>query len=715
MTGVRLDTARRLPVIHQSELAECGLACLAMIACYHGHDVDLASLRRRFPLSLQGAGLAQLMSIASALDLDSRPLRAEPDHLAGMQLPCIVHWDLNHFVVLRSIRGNRVMIHDPARGEVRMDMREFSRHFTGIALELAPSPDFTPVSLRRRVPLRALVGHVTGLPRAAAQVLALAVTLELFTLALPLALQWVLDLVLAPADYGLLTLIGIGFSVLVLFQAAVSLIRGRVVADLGASLNSQWVSNLFGHLLRVPLEFFEKRSVGAVLSRFMSVQSVQQTLTGSFIEGILDGITVLLVVAVLLVYSPALTGLVLGATLLYALLRWIAYRHLRTLKEEQLVHVATQQTQMIESIGGIQAIKLGNRQAQRRARMANATHEVARREAAIGRVETGFAALSKLVFGLQRIALIWICAWLVLSGRFTAGMLVVFVAYAELFAIRSGALVDKLVELRLLAMHGERIADIALEPPEADLHTAYAGPPPRPRIEVVGLGFRYSGDGPWVLHECSFTIEPGENVAITGPSGGGKTTLAKLLLGLVEPTEGRILVDGIEIRRLGLARYRDMFGAVMQDDALFAGSIADNIAFFDEGAPLPEVEAAARAAEIHDDIVRMPMGYETLVGDMGSTLSGGQKQRVLLARALYRSPPILLLDEATSHLDVEREAAVNAHIAALSMTRVVIAHRPETIRSADRIIHLANGRMQPGADSTARSAGSTIRDRMVKA
>lgn len=687
---------RLLPVIQQNEIAECGLACLAMIARYHGHDVDLAGLRRRFPISLKGAGLSRLIEIAGALDFDTRPLRAEMGHLHEIRTPCILHWDMNHFVVLKRIHGGKAEIHDPSRGAVSMSLDELGRHFTGVALELAPTPDFTPIRDRHNVSLRALFGQVSGLGRAAAQVLTLAVALELFTLALPLALQWTIDLVLVSADLGLLHLIGIGFTVLVLFQAAVSVMRGWVVADLGASLNAQWISNLFGHLLRLPLDFFEKRSVGGVLSRFLSVQAIQQTLTGSFIEGILDGLTVVLVLLLLALYSPLLTLLVLAAFALYTLLRWISYRHLRQLKEEQLVHIARQQSHMIESVEGIQTIKLANRQADRRSRMANATIEVANREAGINRVAATFSALAKLIFGLQRILLIWTCAWMTLRGEFTAGMLVVFVAYAELFSIRGGSLIDKLIEFRLLGMHGARISDIALEEPESHVHAGYSGPAPEPRIEVEGVSFRYAQDEPWVLRDCSLRIEPGESVAITGPSGCGKTTLAKLLLGLLRPEEGRIRIDGIDIERYGLARYRDHFGAVMQEDTLFAGSIADNISFFDPDAIAEEIQAAAQKAQIHEDIVAMTMGYESLVGDMGSSLSGGQKQRVLLARALYRRPDILLLDEATSHLDLSRERTINAEISTMSITRIVIAHRPDTIRSADRRILLQHGRIVRG-------------------
>lgn len=681
----------RLPVVQQNEIAECGLACLTMIALYYGHDVDLASLRRRFPVSLKGASLSRLIAIAGNLGFDTRPLRAEVEHLADLRPPCILHWDLNHFVVLKRIDRGRVEIHDPARGYVSMSLAEFSRHFTGVVLELVPSASFTPIQARQRISLRSLVGRVHGVRSAVTQILLLAFALEVLTLVLPLALQWVLDLVLVSSDLGLLSLIGIGFLAVVVFQSAIAMMRGWVVAELGASLSAQWMNNLFGHLLRLPLDYFEKRTVGGVLSRFISVQSVQQTLTGSFVEALLDGLTIVFVLLLLVMYSASLTLLVLCAFGLYTTLRWLTYRRLRRLKEEQLSFLGRQQSQMIESMEGIQTIKLANKQDERRARVANATIEVAHREAAIGRVTATFSALSRLIFGALRILLIWISAVFVLRGEFTAGMLVVFVAYSDLFATRAGSLIDKLVEFRLLGMHGERIADIALESPEQYAHSEYTGPPPKPTIEVDNVSFRYAEDDQWVLHECSFTIQAGESVAIIGPSGCGKTTLAKILLGLLHPISGNIRIGGIDVERFGFVAYRELCSAVMQEDALFAGSIADNISFFDSDASMERIEAAARVAQIHDDIVMMPMGYESLVGDMGSALSGGQKQRVLLARALYRRPAILLLDEATSHLDVVCERCVNDSISELAITRIVIAHRPETIRSADRVIELRRG------------------------
>ena len=683
-----------LPVIHQNEIAECGLACVAMIAAYHGHDVDMAGMRRRFVVSIKGATLSRLIAIADRLDLAARPLRAEPEHLPDLRVPCILHWDMNHFVVLKRVARGIAEIHDPARGAVTMPIAELGRHFTGIVLELTPNDHFQPVHAREPIRLRALVGEIIGWRPALVQIFSLALALELFTLLLPMSMQWVIDRVLVSADTELLTLLALGFLAAVLFQSAIAAVRGWVVADIAAAFEAQWSTHLAAHLLRLPLTFFAKRSVGEVLSRFLSVQSVQQTLSTSFVEALLDGLTVVLVLALLLVYSPTLTVWVVAGFAVYALLRTWSYRRLWRLKEGHLVSVARQQSLLIESVHGVQAIKLANRHAERSARLANAANDAARQDAAVRRATATFSALSKLVFGVQRVLLIWLGAGMALSGSMTAGTLVLCIAYADMFAARAGGLIDKFIDLRLLGVHARRIADIAQQPPERDGVGEYAGPTPEPSLDVEGLGFRYGEDEPWIVRDCSFNIAAGESVAIVGPSGAGKTTLAKLLLGLLPPEEGTVRIGGIDIARYGLSAYRSRVGAVMQDDVLFAGSVADNIAFFDSDA-LPEaMMTAARRAGIHDEIVAMPMGYETLVGDMGSALSGGQKQRVLLARALFRNPDILVLDEATSHLDVEREHRINAEISALRITRLIIAHRPDTIRSADRILMVADGHVE---------------------
>jgi ATP-binding cassette subfamily B protein RaxB len=687
-----LGGGRRLPAFLQTEAAECGLACLGMVACWHGHRIDLAGLRRRFTLSMKGATLAYLMQAAGKLQLSPRPLRLELDELSRLSLPCVLHWDLNHFVVLASVNEREAVIHDPAGGRRRIAIEELSRHFTGIALELSPTADFRPVDERRRVRLRDLTGPVTGLSRSLAQVVLLALLLQAVALLSPFYMQWVVDGAVVSEDRDLLTVLGLGFLLLAGVQVAISALRSWVVLYLGTSLNLQWLANVFAHLLRLPVSWFEKRHLGDVVSRFGAVATIQRTLTSSFVEALIDGVMAAATLAMMLAYSPGLAAVAVGAVAAYGLLRAAYYGPLKRATEEHIVHAARQQSHFLETVRGVQSIKLFGRQEERRARWLNLAVDAVNRDVAVQKLTLGFRSANGVVFGAERVAVVWLGALQVLDSAFSVGMLFAFLAYKEQFSARVAGLVDKAIELRMLQLQGERLADIVLAPAESDPASA---PPPveDASIEVRGLSFRYSDTEPFVIRDCSFRIEPGESVAIVGASGGGKTTLVKIMLGLLAPTDGQVLVGGVDLQKLGVDAYRRLVGTVMQEDPLFAGSIADNVSFFDPDPSQEAVERCTRLAAVHEDIAAMPMGYHTLIGDMGAALSGGQRQRILLARALYKQPRILFLDEATSALDVERERQVNAAVRGLALTRILIAHRPETIASADRVIVLQGGRV----------------------
>jgi ATP-binding cassette subfamily B protein RaxB len=689
---LRFGSRARLPVFLQTEAAECGLASLGMVACFHGHRVDLAGLRRRFTVSLKGATLAFLMQAAERLDLAPRPLKLELEELPKLRAPCILHWDLNHFVVLKSAAGRGAVIHDPARGERRLALAEISRHFTGVALELAPTSRFQPRDERRRLRLRDLMGRVVGLKRSLAQVLVLALALQAISIVTPFYMQWAIDGAVVSADRDLLTVLGLGFLLLAVVQVALTTLRSWVVLYLGTTLNLQWLANVFSHLLRLPVGWFEKRHLGDVVSRFGAVNAIQRTLTSSFVEAIIDGAMAAATFAMMVVYSPSLAALAVAAVAAYGGLRWAFYDPLRRATEEHIVHTARQQSHFLETVRGVQSIKLFGREGERRARWLNLVVDAMNQEVATQRLGLGFRGANGLVFGLERVAIVWLGCLLVLDSAFSVGMLFAFMSYKDQFSSRVAGLVDKMIELRMLGLQGERLADIVLAAPEPESPAAPLDDI-EASLEVRGASFRYSDTEPLVLLNCSFAVAPGECVAIVGASGGGKTTLVKLMLGLLAPTDGKVLAGGIDIQKLGIDRYRKLVGTVMQDDQLFAGSIADNISFFDPAADPASIERHARMASVHDDIVAMPMGYNTLIGDMGAALSGGQKQRLLLARALYKQPRILFLDEATSALDVQKERAVNDAVRSLRLTRIIIAHRPETIASAERVIVLQGGRV----------------------
>ena len=594
-------------------------------------------------------------------------------------------------MVLVAWRRGQAVLHDPRRGRRKVGREELSRHFTGAALELTPTADFQPRRAAPRLTLRQLMGRVVGLRRSLVQILALAAALEFFVLLTPFFLQWVVDDVLVSGDRDLLLTLGIGFGLLVLIQSAAAALRSWAVLHLSATLNQQWLGNVFAHLMRLPLVWFEKRHMGDIWSRFFSVQQIQKSLTTSFLEAMLDGALVVVTLAMMWLYSPRLALIALAAVAVYALLRWAAFGPMRRATEEALVHEANKNSHFLESLRGMMAIKLFNAEGERQSRFMNRVVDAMNADLVSRKIELGLSVSHRLLFGLERVAVVWAGALLVLDRSLSVGMLFAFIAYKEQFALRVAALIDKSAELAMLRVQGERLADIVLAEPEQDGGAGTLPADLPARIELRGVSFRYGDGEPVLLHDLNVVIEPGESVAIVGPSGCGKTTLVKLMLGILTPNTGEVLVGGRPLASLGHRGWRAMVGTVMQEEPLFAGSIADNISFFD---PTPDpawVEDCARHAALHDEIVAMPMGYQTLIGDMGNSLSGGQKQRVLLARALHKRPRVLFLDEATSALDVERERLVNQAVRQLSLTRVIVAHRPETIASVDRVIALDGG------------------------
>jgi ATP-binding cassette, subfamily B, bacterial CvaB/MchF/RaxB len=690
----------RLPMYLQTEAAECGLACLAMIAGYYGYQSDLTDLRRRLAVSLRGANLKDVIGMAERLGLASRPVRLELDELRMLKTPCVLHWDLNHFVVLKSATRDGIVLHDPAVGVRRMPLAVASKHFTGVALELTAGGDFESDQAPPRVRFRSLLGRMVGLKSNLTRLFLLAMAIEVFAVMSPLFMQWVVDHALVTADRDLLLTLALGFALLLLLRTSVSAMRGWMLVTLGASLKVQGRSNLFSHLVSLPAGYFEARHLGDVMSRFGSQESILQAITTEVVEAVLDGLLAGITLAIMFVFAPVLTAIVLAGAALYALLRWVFYTPLRQASAEAIVWSARRDSHFLETLRGIKTIKLFNGQEGRRARWLNLLIESVNRQITTQNLRLLFRTANSLLIGALVIIVVWLGAQRVLDNEMTIGMLLAFIAYKDQFLGRVSNLIDRAVDLTMLRLHAERLADIALTAPEPREHMPDAtdGRPPV-AIEVRNLRFRFGENEPWVLDNVNFRVEPAEAVAIVGASGCGKTTLLKILASLLRPSQGDILVDGEPLERLGIGRWRSLIGVVMQDDQLFAGSIADNICFFSPQPDFRHIVKCAWLAAVHKDIIAMPMGYHTLIGDMGTVLSGGQKQRVLIARALYRRPSLLLLDEATSHLDVAGESAVSAAIRTTRVTRIIVAHRPETIRSADRVIHLdqTGGRMQAHA------------------
>jgi ATP-binding cassette subfamily B protein RaxB len=683
---------RRLPVVQQTEAAECGLACLAMIASYHGHRIDLNTLRRRYPVSLKGVTLRALIQVASHLHLAGRPLRFELNHLRQLRLPAIVHWDMSHFVVLKAVTGTGITVHDPALGEKRYSIDEASKHLTGVALELTPSAEFSAKNETVRLPLRSFWGGTQGAAHALAQVFALSIVLEILVIAAPFYMQLVIDEVIAKGDVDLLVVLALGFGLLTVITVTSTTLRSLILLTLQNTLHLQLAARLFHHLIRLPLTYFEKRHIGDILSRFTSIEPIRRLLAEGLITAVIDGLMAVATLVMIFVYSPQLGAVVVGAVVLYAILRLALFQELRRRSEDVIQARAQENSTFIETMRAIQSVKLFNREDEREGQWMNRYADFVNANVRMGRVTITFKTLNDAVFGLENVLTIYLAARLALDGTLTVGMIFALVSYKRNFTEKAALLIEKAIEFRVLDLHLERLGDVALTPlePGHDRLLAYARPI-EGRIELRNLCFRYAETEPFVLENVNLVIEAGQFVTIMGPSGGGKTTLVKIMLGLIEPTGGEILIDGIPLATIGARPYREHVAAVMQEDQLLSGSIADNICFFDSAFDQDRMVEGARLAGVHDEIMAMPMTYNSLIGDMGSSLSGGQKQRVLLARALYRQPKILFLDEGTAHLDVDNEKRINESLRRLRMTRISVAHRPEIMSGADKILRIGSG------------------------
>ncbi|MFK3711729.1 peptidase domain-containing ABC transporter [Leclercia adecarboxylata] len=707
MDKLKWTGGRRLPLIRQTESAECGLACLAMLACWHGLQTDLSTLRERFSISTQGMTLQRLIECAAGIRLSSRAVRLEPEDLKSLPLPCILHWNMNHFVVLHKVRGNRLVIHDPDKGKITLSLQDAGKHFTGVALEMMPRSDFTTRDERKKIHLRQLTGKTPGLLAAMSRIIVFALALEILTLGSPLLNQLVIDEVLVAADRSLLTVIIIALLLLSLTQMLLSLARQWASITLSVNFNMQWTARVFHHLIRLPLAWFDARSKGSINARFDAVDTIQQALTTQVLEGILDVLLVVTALCMMLLYNPEMTLIAVLAAVIYGVLRALWYPSLRQSAEDAWDAGARESGHFLETLNGILSLRINGVTAHREAAWLNLNVTRRNTELRQSRLLMCYDIAHSVTGSVVSAVILWKGAGEVLNGNFTVGMLVAYLSYQMRFSSSISSLTDKLFTWRMLDVYNERLADIVLTPTEgyqqqpvqednstSNIPTVFhdnvsennAFP-----LSLTHIIFSHKGSNKPILRGVSLTLHHGEVVAITGKSGCGKSTLVKLILGIHIPDEGTIRTFGITHTHPDYFMVRRRIGTILQDDHLFRGSIADNIIFFSEDRNHEQMIQCARLALIDSDIMAMPMGYQTLIGETGGGLSGGQKQRILLARALYKKPGFLLLDEATSHLDVESEIQISQTLRLLGLPVLLIAHRPETIASADRVLHLADG------------------------
>jgi len=702
MSELDFSLSKPVPLILQSQIAECGLACMAMVVSYFGHQIDMLSIRKRYVTTSNGMNLQELIELGDDLNLASRALQCPVEEVHKLQTPCILHWAMNHFLVLTDVSGSgdsaKYTVNDPAVGKRKLSAAEFSKNFTGICLELTPTSNFEAKKENVRMKITQLWSSMKGLKTGLIKLIALSLVLQLFALMSPYYMQWVVDEVLVSFDKPLLTVLAIGFALIAIISVVTDTVRSWLILRLSSLLNMQMGVNLLRHLLRLPMHYFETRDIGDIASRFNSLEHIRERITTGFVETLVDGIMAFSVLIMMIIYSIKLTAFVVVTMLLYTCVRLALYRPLHQATEEMIRSSAKEQSNFLENIRGMQTIKLFGNESQRQSVWQNYYAEVINNEIRLGRLNISFDSFNKLLFSLENVLVIYFAALLVMSNILSVGMVLAFIAYKNLLTSRFTNLIEQVIQFKMMYLHLDRIADISLTKQEANRNgdlasAAHSNDNIKGLITLENICFSFSKDQPPLLSNLNLTLNAGDMVAITGASGAGKTTLMKIMLGLLQPTSGRVTFDGKDINQLGLKNYRKQIAAVMQDDTLLAGSIADNISFFDPQPNYSKIEQCAHYAAIHEDITGMTMGYNTLVGDMGSSLSGGQVQRLLLARALYQSPYILFMDEATSHLDKQNEDLISKRINDLTITRIVIAHRKETISMADRVFELRKGHL----------------------
>ncbi|EBA1510331.1 peptidase domain-containing ABC transporter, partial [Salmonella enterica] len=592
---------RSVPVVHQTESSECGLACLSMICGHYGKNIDLISLRRQFNLSARGTSLSGIKGMAEELGMLTRALSLELHELGGLQVPCILHWNFNHFVVLVRVKRNRFVLHDPARGRRIVGQEEMSQYFTGVALEIWPGSEFTVETVNNRINIRTLIHSIYGIKSTLAKIFCLSVMIEAINLIIPVGTQLVMDHAILAGDKGLLTLICAGLIFFILLRAATGVLRSWSSLVMGTLIDVQWQSGLFNHLMRLPLGYFERRKLGDIQSRFGSLDTLRVTFTTSVVGAIMDGIMVTGVLCMMILYGGTLTWIVLGFTAIYVLIRLVTYGYYRQLSEDKIVRSARSSSYFMETLYGIATVKIQGLAELRGAHWLNLKIDAINSGIKLARMDLFFGGISTLVAACDQVIILWLGTCLVIDNQMTIGMFVAFGAFRGQFSDRVTSLTNFILQLRMMSLHNERIADIAMHEREAkkpDLDIKSAMCPVS--LDAAELSYRYDSHSPPVFSNLTFSVAPGESVAITGPSGSGKTTLMKVLCGLSEPDIGKVMIDGKDIRQIGVNNYQKIIACVIQDDRLFSGSVRENICGFSEEIDEDWMIECTRASYIHD-------------------------------------------------------------------------------------------------------------------
>jgi ABC-type bacteriocin/lantibiotic exporter with double-glycine peptidase domain len=685
---------KHVPVILQMTPNECGAACLAMVLTYYGRETTINECRTYISSGRDGLSARSIAQAARDLGMRVRAFSMEPESLSQLHGPAIVHWEFSHFMVLEQWASNGIKVVDPAVGRRRLTTEEFNAGFTGVVLTMDPGANFQIKQAEDKLSWRNYQAGIIKTPGSKgllAQLLGASALLLVLGLVFPLFTLVLVDTILPTQEVSLLITLGIGMIILVASQIILTYLRGALALTLEARLDTEVMLGFFEHVLRLPFRFFQERTSGDLLMRLSSMAVIREVLTGETVSAVLDGAMAVFYLVILFIWQPLFGILALFFGCLQVILLLGSTHHLYELTERDLAAQAESQSYLVEALTGIATLKAAASEDRAMEHWSNLFFKQLnisiQRSHLTNLVETGRDGIG----AIAPVVLLWVGGMMVLQGDMSLGTMLAVTTLAVSFLSPLSSLVSTAQQLQLIGANLDRITDVLQSAPEQDRRQVESAPVLTGHINVQDVSFRYHTHAPLAIRSASVTILPGQKIAIVGRTGSGKSTLAMLLLGLYPVDEGEIFYDGKPLSHMNYRTLRSQFGVVLQEPSLFSGSIRRNIAAHDANLPLDDIIEAAGLAAIHNEIVGLPMGYETIIAEGGIDLAGGQRQRLAIARALAHRPTLLLLDEATSDLDALTERIVDQNLSNLACTRIVIAHRLSTVRNADLILVMDEG------------------------
>lgn len=686
---------RRYPFFAQHSASDCGAACLVMIARYWGKHLSVNRLRDMANVNRNGASLRSLSVAAESIGFSTRPVKASLDQLAKQQLPAIIHWEGKHYIVVYEVTRKHVVVADPAIGQRTLSHLEFKAGWTGYTLLLQPTAFLKEVK-EASTPFWQFFELMKPHGLVLLEVFIASILIQVFGLITPLFTQLLLDRVVVQGSTLTLTAVGLGLLIFSLFRVAMSGLRQYLLAHTANRVDLALIVGFIRHTFRLPLSFFESRYVGDIISRVQENRKIQRFLTGEALSILLDLVTVFIYVGLMFWYSWKMALLALVIVPPFVLQALIATPFLKRISREIFNAFATESSYLIESLTGVRTVKSMAVEQTVRWRWEEFLNQSVKKSFSGQIIGIRLQIFSSVIQAVVSTGLLWFGAWLVIQNELTIGQLVAFNMLLGNVISPFQRLTVLWNQLQEVVISVERINDVIETEPEEDLQhqTRQSLPQLRGHIRFEQVTFRYHPESDMnVLENLTFEVKPGQTVALVGRSGSGKTTISKLILGLYPATDGKVLIDGQDVSSLSLRSLRQQTGVVDQDTFLFGGTIGENISIGHPSATLEEIIEAARQAGADEFIKKLPMGYETQIGEGGGMLSGGQRQRLAIARALLGNPRLLVFDEATSHLDAESERIIQTNLNSIlkDRTTVIIAHRLSTIRNADLILVLDKG------------------------